>query len=169
MDIYILRHGEAEPRGEDVRESRRELTARGRRDVERVMRLAKALKVKPEAVLSSPYDRAVQTAAIAVDALKSKAAVTQTKALLPGSNPVVIWKEILSSYKDMACLLLAGHEPHTSRLLAYLLAAPELNLDFKKGSLVHISIDVDMAKPSGRLKWILTPAVARATSRKKRF
>lgn len=168
MDLYILRHGEAEPRSEKVREARRQLTARGRRDVKRVMRVPKALKIAPDAVLSSPYDRAVETATIAVKGLKSKAAVAQTKALLPGSKPDLIWKEIRSSYKNAASVLLAGHEPHTSRLVAYLLATPELNLDFKKGALVRISVDVNMPAPSGQLKWILTPLVARAASKKKK-
>ncbi len=32
-------------------------------------------------------------------------------------------------------MLLAGHEPQFSQLAAYLLAAPELVIDFKKGAL----------------------------------
>src|SRR5215472_12229115 len=83
MDVYLLRHGEAGDsalwRGDD---SQRPLTEEG---VERMKRQAKTLKkwnVKVDALISSPYIRARQTA----DAI-SKAfdvPVIEDKRLKPG-------------------------------------------------------------------------------------
>src|SRR6188768_3104389 len=70
MDLYLLRHGEAEPRSASVAEARRQLTEKGRRDVGRVIERSQTVKVKPGLILSSPYIRARQTADIAAEILK---------------------------------------------------------------------------------------------------
>src|SRR5258708_38558354 len=62
MEIYILRHGDAEPRSAEVEEADRKLTSKGRRDVERVMHAAAGAKVRPDLALTSPYQRALETA-----------------------------------------------------------------------------------------------------------
>ena len=66
MDLYLLRHGEAEPRGPSVAEARRALTDKGRRDVRRVVEQARKAKIKPALILTSPFVRARQTAEFAL-------------------------------------------------------------------------------------------------------
>ncbi|MEK7753182.1 MAG: phosphohistidine phosphatase SixA, partial [Acidobacteriota bacterium] len=58
-------------------------------------------------------------------------------------------------------LLLAGHEPQFSQLAAYLLAAPELVVDFKKGALVAIEMEQFGPHPRGALRWMLVPKLAK--------
>lgn len=160
MEIYILRHGEAEPRSARVEEADRKLTPKGRRDVERVMRAASAAKVRPELALTSPYRRAVETAEIAIHELDPKPKLVETEALLPERSPEQVWKE-LRPHSDANEILLAGHEPQLSSLVAFLLGAPELRLDLKKGALVRISVEKMGVAPKGELKWVLTPALVR--------
>jgi phosphohistidine phosphatase len=160
MDIYILRHGEAQPRSEDLPEADRKLTPKGKLDVERVARLAWAAKIQPDLVLSSPYARAKETAQIAIRVFQSKPPLLETPALLPNSSPKQVWKEV-KSHPDAQQLMLVGHEPQLSDLVAYFLASPELLLDLKKGALLRIRMDGLGVEPHGELKWLLTPGLIR--------
>src|SRR5436305_781492 len=93
-DIYILRHGDAEPRAAGLAEADRRLTPKGIRDVAQVMRRARAARVKIDLVFTSPYRRANETAALAIKSFRPKPDVRQTPALLPESRPERVWKEL---------------------------------------------------------------------------
>jgi phosphohistidine phosphatase len=165
MEIYILRHGEAEPRTAEVEEAERKLTPKGRRDVERVMRAAQAAKVRPDLALTSPYRRALETAQIAVRSFDPKPELAETPLLVPEGRPEQVWKA-LRSRSTAQEILLVGHEPLLSRLVAYLLATPSLRFDLKKGALVRISMERLGAEPvGGVLKWVLTPGLVRTAGR----
>ena len=56
--------------------------------------------------------------------------------------------------------MLAGHEPHMSRLTAFLLEAAVM-VDFKKGAMLRISATGKSGPPRGLLKWMITPRIAR--------
>jgi len=159
-EIFILRHGDAEPRAGSVPEADRKLTPKGRSDVERVVRAAFGKKLTPELILTSPYRRAVETAGVARGLLPGKIRLVETPTLLPERRPEETWKE-LRSFATTKQILLAGHEPHLSLLVAYLLGTPSLDLDLKKGALVRISMGRLAPEPHGELKWIITPALAR--------
>ena len=160
MEIYVLRHGEAEPRNENVPESDRKLTRKGKRDTERVVGLARACKVHPDVVLSSPYVRALSTARIAVKCFKPKPALRVTQVLLPEYAPKQVWKEI-RAHAESQQILLVGHEPQLSSVIAYLLGCPVLAVDFKKSAMAGIQMDRLDGEPRGDLKWLITPGFAR--------
>ena len=61
MELYLLRHGDAEPRGTLTSDAERALTAKGKRDVEAVAAQAKIGNVRPDVVLTSPMSRAIDT------------------------------------------------------------------------------------------------------------
>src|SRR6185437_522726 len=93
MDIVILRHAEAEPRGNGVAEADRKLTTQGKKDLKKVLRRARARGVSPALILTSPWTRALDTARMAQKALKSDE-LLETKKLLPDIAPQEVWKEI---------------------------------------------------------------------------
>lgn len=159
MEIYILRHGIAEEGQAGGRDSDRRLTPAGKEKLRTVLRLATQGGVKVEIILTSPYIRAAETADIAADELGYKEKVLTTDALLPESEPKAIWEEI-RVHRDAASILLAGHEPMLSRLMAYLLAAPTLEVDMKKGALVRIDVQQFGPAPRGVLRWMLVPKLA---------
>jgi phosphohistidine phosphatase len=161
-EIFILRHGDAEQRSGSVAEADRQLTPKGKSDVERVVRLAFGKKLTPELILASPYRRALETAEIARGLLSGNPRLIEAPSLLPGAKPEETWKQ-LRSFAKTKQILLAGHEPHLSHLVVYLLGAPSLALDLKKGALVRISLPSMSPEPHGQLKWIVTPALARST------
>jgi phosphohistidine phosphatase len=166
MEIYILRHGEAEPksRGEagpkkDKPDEDRKLTATGKRDVRNVVTAANKAKFRPQWILTSPLARAQETAAIAAGAFPGST-LAITDHLRPEARPAAIWKEA-SRDPDISRVVLVGHEPHLSHLIAYLLDV-SLAIDLKKGALVRIDIESREDPPRGTLKWILTPRLANA-------
>jgi phosphohistidine phosphatase SixA len=113
-------------------------------------------KIDPQAILTSGLRRADESAAIASE-LFPACPVTTTQSLLPTADPAELWSELCAS--KLKRVLLAGHEPHLSQTVAYLLAVP-ISIDFKKGALVRIDAP-RKETPQGTLRWMLTPRLAR--------
>jgi phosphohistidine phosphatase len=153
MEIYLLRHGIAE---EGHPDSARALTSEGKEKLRRVMKRA---GVKPSAILTSPYRRAMETAAIAAEELGYDGEIERAQALTPDGSPEAVWEEI-RAHKSERGILLASHEPLMSATVAFLLGAPGLHVDMKKAALVRIDVDRFGPQPLGVLKWMLTPAVS---------
>jgi phosphohistidine phosphatase len=156
MELYILRHGEAQPREPGVADADRALVKKGRDDVRDVVKAARSAKVDPQLILTSPLRRAKETADIAVAGFK-KCPLKETDAMLPDASPDAIWKE--ASALKMGRVMVVGHEPHLGQLISFLLGN-EITVDFKKGGLIRIDVE-GRGKPRGRLKWYLTPRLAR--------
>ena len=76
----------------------------------------------------------------------------------PDAQPDALWKELHK--RKPGAVVLVGHEPHLSHLVAYLLGV-SVTVDFKKGALIRIDVDAERRSPRGVLKWMLTPKLAR--------
>lgn len=161
MDVFLLRHGIAENPRPGRADAERELTPEGRKKTREVMKLAQAAGVQPDYILTSPYARARQTAEIAADVLKYGGEMLETPALTPDSRPELVWDEV-RLHPDAGQLLLVGHEPLFSHLSSYLLDAPSLRVDFKKGALMRIEVEQLGTRPRGVLRWFLAPKLAGA-------
>ncbi|HYP13326.1 MAG TPA: phosphohistidine phosphatase SixA [Bryobacteraceae bacterium] len=159
MQVYILRHGIAEEGSPGGRDADRQLTNEGRKRLREVLRLAETADVLPTRIISSPYVRAVQTAEVAIDVLGYSEDLLKTEALIPSSNPESVWDE-LRLHEGVSQVMLVGHEPLLSRVVAFLLNAPLLAVDMKKAALVRIDIESFGPQPHGILKWMLVPKLA---------
>jgi phosphohistidine phosphatase len=115
--------------------------------------------VKPAAILSSPYRRALETAAVAKETLGYGGEIERAEALVPNASPYDAWEEI-RAHKADGSVLLASHEPLMSSMAAFLLGATALQVDMKKAALVRVDCDRFGAQPKGVLKWMITPATA---------
>lgn len=158
MRIYILRHGISEPRRPGKPDAARKLTKKGKQRLVRVLEGAKQAGVTPDLVLSSPLARAVETAQLAAEVLGHAGEIAETDALAPDATPQQLWQEIRKR-KSAGNLLLAGHEPHLGKSIAYLLGVPDLTIDLKKGALVRLDVDRLNGEPHAVLKWLLTPGL----------
>lgn len=159
MEIYIFRHGTAEEPQAGQPDSERVLTPDGRKKLRNVLRVAASAGVAPSLILSSPFKRALQSAQMAAEILDYRGEVLRTKALEPGGSPKTVWDEI-RVHKDEPRILLSGHEPLFSRLTAYLLGSPNLQVEFKKGAIVCVELERFPAEPHGVLRWMLTSKLA---------
>jgi phosphohistidine phosphatase len=158
MQIYLLRHGIAEDAKPGHPDSERPLTAEGRDKLRRVLKRARTADVDPSIILSSPYRRAIETAAVAAEVLGYKGEIVRTGALEPESSPFDAWEEIRHR-KDERAVVLSSHEPLMTSLAAFLLDSPALHVDMKKAALARIDCDRFGPKAAGVLKWMLTPGV----------
>jgi phosphohistidine phosphatase len=159
VEVYVFRHGIAEDAPPGGRDADRALTDDGRKKVVDVVKAARRSGFAPSLIISSPYVRAVQTADIAAEVLGYKNEIVQTEALVPFGTPEGVWNE-LRDYSEEKAILLAGHEPLLSRLVAHLLAAPELRVEMKKAALVRIDVESFGPAPLGTLRWMITPKLA---------
>jgi phosphohistidine phosphatase len=137
MQIYLLRHGIAEDAKPGHPDAERALTNEGRDKLRRVLKRARTADLSPSLILSSPYRRALETAAAAAEVLAYKGEIVRTRTLLPESSPFDAWEEI-REHKDERAVLLASHEPLMSSMAAFLLDSPALTVDMKKAALVRI-------------------------------
>ncbi len=159
MDLFLLRHGIAEDPKPGESDFGRSLTAEGRRKLREVLEVARRAEVEPTVILASPLKRALETAEIAANILKYKGEIVETKVLQPDSSPEEVWQEI-RGYRTEQSVLLAGHEPLFSSLAAFLLGAPAVRVDFKKGALLKLTVDSFPPHPRAVLAWYLTPKLA---------
>ena len=116
----------------------------------------------PELIISSPYVRAKQSADLAKEVLGFKDDLLVSEALVPEADPQDIWQEIRTVHRGSGCILLASHEPLMGRCLGFLLGAPDLLVDFKKGAIVRVDLENFGLHPRGILRWMLIPKLAAA-------
>ena len=159
MQVYILRHGIAEEGSPGGRDQDRALTNEGRKKLREMLRMAEKADVVPSLILTSPYVRAVQTAEVAMEVLGYANDLIRTEALIPSSHPKAVWEE-MRVHQGMMQLMLVGHEPLLSQVVAFLLNSSSLQIDVKKGALIRIDVDGYSAQPHGVLKWMLVPKLA---------
>jgi phosphohistidine phosphatase len=159
MQVYLLRHGAAEEDRSGLNDVDRALTQDGRRKLRQTLQTASQADIRPTLILTSSLKRAVQTAEIAQEVFGYKGELLRTEALLPGSNVQELWNEIRVHANETA-LLLVGHNPQFAELAGYLLGAPELQVDLKKGSLLRIDLENVSSQPKGILRWFLIAKLA---------
>jgi|SRR5690349_19698589 phosphohistidine phosphatase len=159
MQVYVLRHGIAEEERSGLSDADRALTQDGRRKLSHTLQTASQADVRPTLVLTSPLRRAVQTAEIAQEVFKYSGELVQTQALLPNSSVHQVWNEI-RVHADEPGIVLVGHNPQFTELAGYLLGAPELHMDIKKGSLLRIDFESLSSQPKGILRWFLIAKLA---------
>jgi phosphohistidine phosphatase len=159
VQIYLLRHGIAEDAPAGMRDADRALTPEGKQKLRATLRQAAAAGVEPKLILASPYRRARETADLARVTLARNALLVTTDSLVPMADPAEAWEE-LRVHSDYDQVLCASHEPLCGRLAAYLLRSLELEIDFKKGTLLRIDVERPTPRPRGVLKWMLSPRLA---------
>jgi len=161
VDLFLLRHGIAEDPKPGESDSGRTLTTEGRRKLRAVLEVAREADVQPSLILASPLKRAVETAEMAAKILEYDGEILKTTVLQPESTVESVWQEI-REHRAESALLLAGHEPLFSSLASFLMGAPSVRVDFKKGAILKLTIESFPPLPRGVLNWYLTPKLAPA-------
>lgn len=159
MQLLIIRHAIAVDRGTPgIPDEERPLTPEGALKFREAAKSLARLVDRPDALLTSPWLRAKQTAAIAGGAwgqLEPK----ETAALASGSFEELA--AVLDRYPDDATVAVVGHEPWVSALLARLLGTRhDDRLTFKKGGAALVDVPGRLAE-GGSLAWFLPPKVLR--------
>jgi len=160
MELYLLRHGIATERGRETRgdDAQRPLTSRGRRKMRRVAKAMRGLGLSFDLILSSPFLRARRTANIVAEELRLAEQCKLSRHLAPEGNPRNLIRDLKRLHLGSRKVLLVGHEPYLSNLIAILLAGqPVIDINLKKGGFCLLSIDSLQNGCCATLEWLLTP------------
>lgn len=159
MQLLIIRHAIALPHGTTgMPDERRPLTAEGEARFRECARGIAALVERPDALLTSPWLRARQTADL-VAAAWGRCEAVDCDALAGGS--FAEQAQVLDRYPKDATVAVVGHEPHASALLARILGCrDEERLAFRKGGAALVDVAGRLAD-GGSLVFFLPPKVLR--------
>jgi phosphohistidine phosphatase len=163
MLVLLVRHAHAGDhdinRWPDDRE--RPLTDKGRKTHRRVSRMLGKLELIPTLVLTSPWTRAAQTAAILVETLELGTPPMPCDALAtqPDLDRLT---ECAGDPGDNGIVAMVGHSPWMEELAALLLAGGSggPSIDFPKSGVMGIDVE-QLAPGAGVLRFFLRPGMAK--------
>jgi phosphohistidine phosphatase len=165
VTLYLLRHGIAEDKALGKPDRDRRLTAQGRARMRRAAAGLRVLVEPLDAIYTSPYPRAAETAAIVVAALGKAPKPRSLEALAHQTSPMEALRVLRSIIKGDH-VMLVGHEPELSQLASLLLTGSidGMRLVLKKGGCLAITIRT-LAPRVAVLEWLATPRALRRLGR----
>jgi phosphohistidine phosphatase len=168
MKVILLRHGPAGKR--DAKrwpdDAERPLTERGtvrtRLSAEGLARIEGEL----DRILTSPLQRATQTASVVSDVYGNGVKVEKVDSLAPGHSIRPLLAR-LAELDGNDVIVLVGHEPDLGKLAGMLTGAPA-GVPLKKAGACAIRMDHGPKLGTGRMEWLLPPKVLRRHVRRPR-
>lgn len=153
MILYFLRHGDAGP-SMAANDDARALTDAGRAALRAAAPLWRRLNLRPDAVITSPLTRALQTAELLCDAIGGSP--IQDDRLRPGAG----WAQLaqaMSAHPHARRVIFVGHEPDLSTAICLLTGAASVRM--RKGGLACIEFPGVPEPGSGEIAWLIDPDI----------
>jgi phosphohistidine phosphatase len=164
MELYIFRHGEAGKRSSaPSKDFERPLTFSGRKEIEEISKVIDSLQEEITRIVTSPLRRTEETASVVARELKIPK-VEKWDELKPEGNREEFYSK-LSKLKRDSSILVVGHEPYLSSMVSEIISGSSgARISLKKGGVVKVRIDRFTPRPSGELRWLLTPRLIKKMS-----
>jgi phosphohistidine phosphatase len=152
MLLYLVQHAEARSETEDPR---RDLSEKGKMDIEAVSHHLKRLKVEVKQIFHSGKTRAHTTANILAEHLQPPDGVAEAQGLAPMDDPGT-WAERIAKADEN--IMLVGHLPHLGRLAALLMSGDKERsvVNFQMGGAVRLQ---HMEGDQWALDWMIVPNI----------
>jgi phosphohistidine phosphatase len=151
MRLYLIRHGVAMDRDDPKcpPDSERPLTPKGIKKSQAAAQGLAAIQVQPDAVLTSPWLRAVQTAEIFCDVIGfSSKKIVRVDALKGTSAPSDLFRELAKlRAREVLCF---GHEPHLHLVIGQVLHTGTTITELKKAGVACLNLE-HVSPPHGQL------------------
>jgi phosphohistidine phosphatase SixA len=152
-ELYLLRHAHAgDPEGWTGDDAARPLSAKGERQADRLGAFLAGVGFRADAIVSSPKIRARRTAEIVGGHVGVEVRLDER---LAGAFDASTVDTILGDLGGPARLVLVGHDPDFSELLAWLARADGLTM--KKGAFARVDVQGPVASGQGTLRWLVPP------------
>jgi phosphohistidine phosphatase len=165
MQVLLVRHATAVERGTaGLADDDRPLTPRGRKRFARAAAGLATLLKRPGRLFTSPLPRAAQTAELLSRVFRGPKA-EPLPALAHGERRGI--EDALRVAPPGFLVVLVGHEPHMSSLLAAAIGAEAAAVPFKKGGAALVELPAARFE-DGRLLALLPPRLARRAARTRR-
>lgn len=160
MNLYFMRHGIAVDRADSGASSgdrERQLTPKGIKRMNKAAKGLVTLSLSFDRILTSPLERARQTAKIVAQILQLEDRVEEVEQLSPDKSAQDLLSGLVA-YSGKKEILLVGHEPQLSSAISVLLSGTSgAVIRLKKGGLCCLEVDGLPARESAVLQWSLTP------------
>jgi phosphohistidine phosphatase len=161
MQLYLVRHGIAMDREAPgcPPDAERPLTPKGMKRTRAAALGLRALKIRPDAVLTSPWLRAAQSAEIFCEVIGFPSGkIMRVDALKGTSTPSEIFRELAKlRAKQVLCF---GHEPHLHLVIAQALHTRTRITELKKAGLACLLLE-RISPPQGQLLALYPPSTLR--------
>jgi phosphohistidine phosphatase len=152
MLLYLVQHAEAKSEAEDPK---RDLTEKGKLDIEAVAHHLKRLHVQVSQIFHSGKTRAKSTATILGNHLQPSGGISEAPGLAPLDDPEIWAERIAKTDED---IMLVGHLPHLGRLAALLMSGDKARqvINFQMGGAVRLQL---MGANQWALDWMIVPNI----------
>ena len=153
MKVYLMQHGHPLSKEEDPQ---RALSAKGRKDVDKVGRFLQRAGVEVQEVFHSGKTRARQTAEIVAARLGTGRNPEAKEGLSPTDDVAPIARQIEKGDGDLFFL---GHLPHLGRLVTLLIAGEQgpSMVRFQQGGVLCLQRDDDTGRWA--VAWMIVPEI----------
>ncbi len=157
MNLYLVRHADAEKTQPGKRDEERQLLKDGRERIKSAAGGWMYIINRLDLICSSPYVRAMETAEIIAETFEYEKEIIKDKSLGAGC----FTKDLISLVNslDAENIMVVGHQPDLSEHVSYLISSSGALVDFKKGALAKISFNGKVNLSKGYLEY-LVPADA---------
>lgn len=153
MNVYLIRHAEAEKVSPNKKDSERLLTEEGKASLHNAVKFWKRGILKIDIIISSPYLRAKQTAEIISEHFQLKDKFFVDNKLAPGCKTKDIIE--IANMFNSDDIAFVGHQPDLSEHLEELIASKDISLSFKPATVAKISFEGRVKTQRGMLKYLL--------------
>jgi phosphohistidine phosphatase len=158
MEIYLIRHADAVPQGENHAQGdeERPLTTSGEAQAQTIGTGLQRKGVALQLILTSPLLRARQTVEGMLKSWTGPAPEVQIcDELTPGKKPRKLARLLRDLKREPVALV--GHEPDLSTWAAWIIGSKKTQLALAKAGVAHITCPNGPAKGEGTLLQLLTP------------
>lgn len=129
--------------------------------MEKIARSMVQMGLEFDKILTSPLARARETAEIIAQFQKDSGKIEDCDELRPEGNRLDLYKK-LARLKQDTHVVLVGHEPYLSTTIGEIISGSlSTRLALKKGGLARVQVTSFSPRPTGELRWLLTPKLLR--------
>jgi phosphohistidine phosphatase len=153
MNLYLVRHGDADKPSTSKPDFERELTQKGRDSIKKAAEGWKNIIQSFDIIVSSPLKRAVQTAEIIANVFDYSKKIITDKRIASGSKPDDLIDFLRSlNNKNIAVV---GHEPDLAHNISALTSSSGMYTEFRKGTIAKINFEGRIRLSGGTLEFLI--------------
>lgn len=157
MNIYLIRHGDAEKVAIGKKDYDRELTPSGKLKLKSAAKSWKNIIDNFDCIYSSPLTRAYQTAQIIAEVFELKNKIIVDNKISPGCKSDSILE--LANAAGKEDIAFVGHQPDFSEILSELISNKDAYIEFKKGAIAKIVFGSKARLSRGILEFLIPASV----------
>jgi phosphohistidine phosphatase len=162
--VTLMRHGKSDWDAPFSTDFERPLKNRGRKDAARMGRFMRDLDLVPELIISSPANRAHNTAELFAEAAGFEDEIEWEGAIY-GADSVELVSLLRSASDAYDHVMIVGHNPGLEELCSRLIGTdpygPAWGIRMPTAAVAHLLLDIvswnDVQASSGQLQWLTTP------------